>query len=246
MSTAVLFDLDGTLLDTPNAIVRVLAEVVTGSGRPLPPEAELRATVGRPLAACFSALLRLPEDHPEVGQATERFREVFRTSVVPGARSMIFPGVPALLELLRERGHRIAIVTSKIRPSAEELLLHAGLLDRFDAVVCHGMAPRGKPHPDLALLAAGHLGTEPASCVVVGDAVDDMRMARAAGMAALGVTYGVATEEQLTADGAHRVTGSVDGLSRILSGLAGPEELSVLRATPVPRDRRPGERLHVP
>lgn len=246
MSAAVLFDLDGTLLDTPNAIVKVLAEVVTESGRPRPPEPDLRATVGRPLAACFAALFQLPESHPDVGRATERFREVFRTRVVPTAQSMIFPGVPALLEQLREQGHPVAIVTSKIRPSAEELLDNAGLLDHFDAVVCHGMAPRGKPHPDLALLAADRLGTHPVSCVVVGDAVDDMRMARTAGMAAIGVTYGVATEEQLMAEGAHRVTRSVDGLARILGALARSGGLSALHDSSDSYEPTPGHRLQVP
>ena len=216
MTTCILFDLDGTLLDTPRGIVQVLRDVITESGRPLPPEEAMRATVGRPLAAVFSTLLDLPEDHADTVHAVERFRVVFRESVVPGARDLVFPGVPDLLERLRERGHPLAVVTSKIQASAEEILRPAGLRDAFGAVICHGMASRGKPHPDLALLAAERLGSDPAACVVVGDAVDDMRMARSAGMAAVGVTYGVATHAQLADAGAHHVTDSVDGLEAVL------------------------------
>lgn len=226
MTTCVLFDLDGTLLDTPRGIVRVLRDVITESGRPLPPEEAIRATVGRPLAAVFSTLLDLPEDHADTAHAVDRFRVVFREIVVPQAQELVFPGVPDLLKRLRDRGHPLAIVTSKIRASAEEILRPAGLRDDFDTVVCHGMADRGKPHPDLALLAAERLGAEPAACVVVGDAIDDMRMARSAGMAAVGVTYGVATRAQLADAGAHRITDSVDGLEAILATVSTPEGLS--------------------
>ncbi|MCM2578583.1 HAD family hydrolase [Streptomyces meridianus] len=223
MNTCVLFDLDGTLLDTPRGIVRVLRDVIVESGRPLPPEEAIRATVGRPLAAVFSTLLDLPEDHAETAHAVERFRVVFREKVVPGAADLVFPGVPHLLSRLRDGGYPLAVVTSKIQASAEEILRPAGLRDDFDAVICHGMAARGKPHPDLALLAAERLDSDPACCVVVGDAVDDMRMARSAGMTAVGVTYGVATHAQLADAGAHHVTDSVDGLEAILGRLTAPE-----------------------
>ncbi|MFF1543790.1 HAD family hydrolase [Streptomyces sp. NPDC058291] len=214
---AVLFDLDGTLLDTPGAIAGVLQRVLEGIGRPDVPGDRVRATVGKPLGIVFAELTGLPEGHPEVTEAVARFREQFRAEVVPRAAELVFPGVPELLSRLREEGRKIAICTSKIRSSAEELLEPAGLADAFDAVVCHGMAPRGKPHPDLALLAARSVGVAPERCVVVGDAVDDMRMATAAGMRAIGVSYGVATARQLAEAGAEPVTDTVGALDRALT-----------------------------
>jgi len=225
-TTAVLFDLDGTLLDTPGAIVSVLNNVFAESGRPVPPRERVRATVGRPLAAAFAELLELEQEHGEVARAVDRFRDLFREDVVPRAKSLIFPGVPELLVQLRAEGLALAIVTSKIRVSTLELLEPAGLMHHFDAVVCHGMAPQGKPHPDPALLAARELGREPGACVVVGDAVDDVRMAGAAGMRALGVTYGVATAEQLTSAGAESVAESVRVLSEALDGLRSPDVIT--------------------
>ncbi|MEV7277179.1 HAD family hydrolase [Streptomyces sp. NPDC093111] len=216
--SAVLFDLDGTLLDTPSAIADTLRATLAERGRSAS-DARLRATIGRPLAASFAELTDLPEDHPEVHASVDLFRRLFREQAVPRARELVFPGVRALLEELRDGGHQIAIVTSKIRPSAEELLKPAGLYDLFHAVVCHGMAERGKPHPDLALLAARRLGRGPEACVVVGDAVDDMRMARSAGMRAVGVTYGVAAEEALADAGAHTVVRSVGALADVLGTL---------------------------
>lgn len=212
---AVLFDLDGTLVDTPGGMTQVLRAVLRETGREVADD-RLRATVGRPLAASFAGLLGLPADHRDVGRAVGRARELFTETVIPTARDLVFPGVPELLARLREQGRPLAIVTSKVRTSAEELLGATGLADAFDTLSCHGMAARGKPHGDLALLAAAALDTPPGRCVVVGDAVDDMSMARAAGMTGYGVDYGVATEGELRTAGARAVVGSAGALPALL------------------------------
>jgi phosphoglycolate phosphatase len=221
---AVLFDVDGTLVDTPGGMTKVLDAVVRETGREVDRE-RLRATVGRPLAASFATLLGLPEEHAEVAHAVERARRLFTETVIPAAADLVFPEVPPMLAELRERGLPLAVVTSKIRRSAVELLEAAGLLDSFDTLSCHGMAPRGKPAPDLALLACGELGVAAGHCLVVGDAVDDMRMARGAGMAALGVGFGVATPRELLDAGALSVSGSVGELRAALSAATAPAPL---------------------
>ncbi|HEX5567915.1 MAG TPA: HAD family hydrolase [Streptomyces sp.] len=213
---AVLFDVDGTLVDTPGGMTSVLAEVVRETGR----EADgkrLRATVGRPLVASFATLLELPGEHPDVARAVERARRLFTERVIPTAGELVFPGVPEMLAELRDRGVPLAVVTSKVRRSAVELLDAAGLLESFDTLSCHGMAPRGKPHPDLALLACDALRVPPERCLVVGDAVDDMRMARGAGTAAHGVDFGVATRRELLDAGADAVSGSIGELRAALA-----------------------------
>jgi phosphoglycolate phosphatase len=221
MIPAILFDLDGTLIDTPSGIVRVFEEVLAQDGRVVA-ETDIRATVGRPLDASFGVLLDLPADSAAVARAVTRFRDVFRTRVVPGARELVFPGVPALLTRLRAAGHQLAIVTSKVETSAREILTSAGLMDEFEVIVCHGMAPLGKPNPDLALLAADRLGRSPGECVVVGDSVDDVRMALAAGMPVIGVACGVSGPGQLRDAGAVTV---VDDTAEIPTVLATPTRL---------------------
>lgn len=213
--SAVLFDMDGTLIDTPAGILQAHRAVLDEFGV-VQTDAVVRATIGRPLAASCALLLGLAEDHADVVRAVERFRQLFTELVVPNAVGLIFPGVAELLGSLREQGLALAVVTSKGQRGAEELLGAAGLMDSFDAIVCHGMALRGKPHPDLALLAASTLGIDQADCVVVGDAVDDMRMAVSAGMAAYGVGYGVATPEELREAGAQVVLGTVAELADAL------------------------------
>ncbi|MFD2765552.1 HAD family hydrolase [Micromonospora eburnea] len=215
MSTAILFDLDGTLVDTPAGMTTVLRAVVTEHGRTATDD-QLRRTVGRPLTASLATLLGLPVDDPEVGRAADRARRLFTELVIPSAARLVLPGVPELLAALRDRGHPLAVVTSKVRPSAIELLAATGLLDAFDSLSCHGMAERGKPHADLALLAADALGVSPARCIVVGDAVDDVRMANAAGMTPFGVTTGVASRAELLLAGARAVFTGADTLGPAL------------------------------
>ncbi|MFB9908966.1 HAD family hydrolase [Allokutzneria oryzae] len=216
LSKAVLFDLDGTLVDTPQANVRLMTEVLAESGRPMPEADRVRATVGKALEPSFAALLGVPLTDPLVSRQATRFRRLFRDRVLPEAGDLVFPEIPGLLRRLRTAGCALAVVTSKVRSSAEELLAAAGLLEEFDAVVCHGMAPRGKPQPDLALLAARLLALPPSACLVVGDAVDDVLMALAAGMPVVAVTYGVTSAAELLGAGATRLVGSAAELGELL------------------------------
>lgn len=218
---AVLFDMDGTLIDTPAGILRVHREVLAEVGVQQPDEV-VNATIGRPLGASYALMLEQPEESPDVERAVARFRALFTNVVVPNAVELIFPGIPSLLAELRSQGRALAVVTSKGQRGAEELLLASGLMDSFDAVVCHGMAERGKPHPDLALLAAERLDKKVSDCVVVGDAIDDIRMAVSAGMPAFGVSYGVATTEELQAAGAQVVLASVAELADALKNTVSP------------------------
>ncbi|MBB0242796.1 HAD-IA family hydrolase [Streptomyces alkaliphilus] len=214
---AVLFDLDGTLVDTPAGMAEVLTTVVRETGRE-PDESALRATIGRPLATSLAILLDTASTgDPDVTRAAERARTLFTEQVIPRAPELVFPGVPALLAELRDRGVTLAVVTSKVHSSAVELLDAAGLLGAFDTLSCHGMTPRGKPSPDLALLAAAELKVPAGRCLVVGDAVDDIRMAHRAGMAAYGVGYGVAGHDRLLNAGARAVAGTTTELRDALA-----------------------------
>lgn len=211
MNSAALFDLDGTVMDTPAAIVVSLTEMTASIGV-THPERVLRAQIGRPLDSIVDTLL------PGVTvvdreQAKQRFRVSFSAQTLPDARHLIHAGVPQLLEHLRSNGVGVAIVTSKITPSALELLLAAGIREAFDTVVGHEQVQAGKPHPDPALLAAARLDVAPASCVVIGDSTDDIRMGAAAGMRTIGVAWGVSEASTLTEAGADLVTSELESLA---------------------------------
>ncbi|WP_052407667.1 HAD family hydrolase [Allokutzneria albata] len=148
--------------------------------------------------------------------SANRMQTLFRERLLPTAADHVFPGIPELLSALRASGRSLAVITNRSRASAEDLLDAAGLLAEFDLVVGGWMTPRGKPHPDPALLAARLLAVPPEDCVVVGDAVNDTVMAGSAGMRAVGVTYGVDRFERLLAAGAGWVAGSVDKVRSLL------------------------------
>ncbi|KUN82830.1 HAD family hydrolase [Streptomyces griseoruber] len=203
----VVFDLDGTLADTPGAIVSLTLKVLADLGR-APDEAAVRATVGKPLDRNFSQLLGLPVDHPEVEGAMAAYRRGFAEHLAEQRERMLYAGVADGLTRLRASGHLLAIATSKTHAAALNVLRTTGILDRFTCVAGHDSVTRGKPAPDMALHVAGELGLPAADCVVIGDATGDIEMASAAGMASIGVSYGVATTAELLTSGAALVAES--------------------------------------
>lgn len=209
--TAVLFDLDGTLADTPGAIARILADMC-----PLAPPDRLAASVGRPIAGLFAELLAADEDSAAVRTAVSRFRTRFADEVVPHAADLVFPAVRGVLDELVAVGRPIAVVTSKSPAGAAEFLEAAGLAPYFPVTVGFVPGVPGKPAPDQALAAARALGVAPAECVVVGDSTDDVKMAVAAGMGAVGVGYGVASIADLYDSGAGQVAQTPDDLAALL------------------------------
>lgn len=202
--TALLLDLDGTLLDTPRAIAETLQEVFAEFGR-YPGHGDIRATIGRPLNDSVAVLLGTDPGDPLVGQVVDRYRACFARTVLPRAPELLLPGVLDGLRRAREAGLGLGVVTSKISASALPVLDASGLAPLMRVVACHDMVTRGKPHPDLALYAARELGVPPAGCAVIGDSGDDMRMASNAEMTGFGVTTGVGDEAGLLAAGAHAV-----------------------------------------
>ncbi|MFF0461196.1 HAD family hydrolase [Streptomyces mexicanus] len=198
---AVLFDLDGTLADTPAAIGRLLAEVCAEAGRPVA-AADAAATVGIPLEDAFARLLALPAHAAPVAEAVRRYRSLFDARVPAQGPRLAYPGVAEGLARLTAAGIPLAITTSKVTRSAHALLTAMGLDRHFTVVVGHDRVRHGKPDPATALLAAQECGVPAAGCVVVGDAVVDVSMARAAGMRPVAVAYGVGSRPDLAAAGA--------------------------------------------
>ncbi|MFE1166070.1 HAD family hydrolase [Nocardiopsis sp. NPDC058789] len=212
----VLLDLDGTLVDSPSVILAAFHDACAPYGAvPLPDG--VRGLIGRPLDAILPRLLPRADDAVRE-EAKALFRESFARRSREAASSLVFPGIPELLTDLAAEGLRIAVVTSKITRSAHELLESTGLDRHPDLVVGHDRSPRGKPAPDPALLAARSLGLLPEECVVVGDSPDDVSMAVGAGMAAIGVDWGVSDADTLFSAGADHVATTVNELAGHLHG----------------------------
>jgi phosphoglycolate phosphatase len=200
----VIFDLDGTLANTPDAITAILQRILIDRDVHVS-AATARSLVGRPLEQSIAHLLGLSPGHPEVGSAARDYHKLFREFVEGNVDALAYPGVGAGLARLRDGGRLLAVATSKPRRAAERILQLMGMASEFGAVAGDDTVPEGKPHPGMALYVAGRLGLEPAECVVVGDGVADIAMGMAAGMPTIGVSYGVATAAELAGAGADRI-----------------------------------------
>ncbi|REE96259.1 HAD family hydrolase [Thermomonospora umbrina] len=211
----IIFDLDGTLADTPQAITAILMKILADRGA-TPGEARVRAVVGRPLEPALAGLLALSPDHPVVTTAVDDYKRRFREHLRDRGAELAYPGVPEGLSALRADGRLLGIATSKPRGAAERMLGLMNVAEEFRAVAGHDTVRRGKPDPEMALHVAAALGLAPAECVVVGDGVGDVEMGAAAGMEVIGVTYGVATGPELLAAGAARTAGSFAELMDLL------------------------------
>ncbi|MHB9863797.1 HAD-IA family hydrolase [Streptomyces sp. YIM S03343] len=222
MTLVAVFDLDGTLVDTPRAIVETFTAAFEALGESPRPEDEVRATIGLPLEQAFAKLLGVPQDDPRVGEGVTRYQEAFRTVVLPRARSLVFPGVVEGLADLQDHGLQLAVATSKFHSSADALLTAAGLRDRFDVLIGADDVTHPKPHPEPGLTVLDLLGALPGQAVMVGDTTHDLKMAHAAGIRSVAVTYGVHGRSELDAARpsftADTFTEAVDYITGVLPG----------------------------
>ncbi|MFF3572294.1 HAD family hydrolase [Nocardia jiangxiensis] len=211
-TSAVLFDLDGTLLDTPGAIAEqfVLAvEAVTGVD---PGVGAARRLVGRPLLEMAAELSGSSVDSVTAQTVSEEYLTRYREVIVPEAADLLFQGVLGGLSRLADAGLALAVVTSKKHASAELILESAGIRDSFAAVVGADDVEYPKPHRasgDLALTTLGLTEIGPAGAVV-GDTVADIELGHALGAFTVGVTYGVHTTHQIASAATDHVAHTFD------------------------------------
>ncbi|MET9227246.1 HAD family hydrolase [Lentzea sp. NPDC003310] len=197
MNRCAIFDLDGTLIDTPRGLVTTFAAVFAQLDLPTVDSATIRGTIGLPLPSAFAKLLGVPEDDPVVTSCAGLYRPTFRRVVLPAATQLVFRGVYDGLRSLREDGFVLAVATNRLIAQAEELLTAAGLRDEFAVVVGSDQVAKPKPDPESGLVVLRRLGVSAQDAVMVGDTTYDIGMAHGAGMASVAVTYGVHGVDQL-------------------------------------------------
>jgi pyrophosphatase PpaX len=205
----VVFDLDGTLIDTIPLIVASHRHAVqTVLGRDLPDEV-LRSGIGRPLLdqmAVFDA------DRAQDLFDSYRVWNHANTAALLGR----FDGVDDVLRALAAAGAAIGVATSKSRDAVDLAFSIQPPAVPFDAIVTLEDTGRHKPDPEPVLTAIARLGATPAEAVYVGDAPYDIEAARAAGCGAVGVTWGVAAADVLRDAGADAVAATPAELAGIL------------------------------
>ena len=217
--SAVIFDLDGTLVDTPYVIVQTALAALEERGCAGPTADAIRATIGLPLTIAFSGLLGLPEAHGNVQGCVAEYRRLWRERVVPRSKEFLYPGVAEGIAELRRGGLRLGVATSKAQAGAVVQLEAAGIAQFFEVIAGYDAVSRPKPEPDLALYVLDKLGLSPEATVMVGDTTHDLLMARAAGLRAIAVTYGAQSEATLRAENPPYVARDFAGVLAILKSL---------------------------
>jgi HAD superfamily hydrolase (TIGR01509 family) len=214
---ALIFDLDGTLVDTVYAHVFAWQRGLAEAGMPIDGWRIHRrmGMSGGLFARAVAREVGRPLDDAEVEAVQQRHGELFR-ELLPERRPL--PGAVELLAELRERGILHGIATSGRRPEIDASLEALGVGPET-TVVERGDVLRAKPEPDLFLECARRLGAEPDDCYVVGDAVWDLLAARRAKMLSVGVLSGGYGEEELASAGAFRVYRDVKDLHESLDEL---------------------------
>ena len=200
---AILFDWDGTLVDSLGPLYRANLSVMRAFGRAYD-EATHRASYEPDWRRMYRRL-GVPEDR--LDEANERWLAAY----AGGASNALFPGVAGALDRLAATGVRLGLVTAGERAVVGPQLERFGLAGRFEVEVFGDDQPVHKPDPAplRAALAGLGLADRPAATAYVGDFTDDMRMARSAGTRAIGVVSLLADRADLLAAGAHEVVTSV-------------------------------------
>ena len=193
--TAVLFDLDGTLLDTAPDMEAALNTLRTEEGLEDLPYALARAQVSHGSSGLVS--LAFPAaSGPSFEALRARFLALYNERLA--VDTQLFAGCGSLLDALEAQGLRWGIVTNKPGYLATPLLQALSLSARAGCIVAGDTLPQRKPHPAPLLHAAALLGVDAASCLYIGDAERDVQSARAAGMSVLVASYGYLGDEDDT------------------------------------------------
>lgn len=198
--SAVLFDLDGTLVDSIELIVSAAMNAFASRPGPSPTEAQIRNTIGRPLPTTFGPWLVDDNDLPFLIAKYREYQLEHHDRL-----TCCYDGILDTIVALDAAGHPMGIVTSKVGYMAERALVHTGLSRYMRCIVASDTTTKHKPDPEPVLAALEQMNTQPAEALFVGDSPYDMQAARAAGVHALGVTWGAFTAAVLEDAGAEAV-----------------------------------------
>lgn len=188
----IVFDWDGTLLDSAGAIVSAIQAACRDLDLPEPDDARARHVIGLGLVdAMRHAVPDLPPDRYQA--MVDRYRFHY---LAGDHQLTLFKGVPALLERLQGAGHQLAIATGKSRAGLERALDHSGLRPYFLSSRCADEC-HSKPHPQMLEELMLEFGVAPAATVMIGDTSHDLLMASNAGVDGVAVTYGAHPHDHL-------------------------------------------------
>ncbi|HET9425643.1 MAG TPA: HAD-IA family hydrolase [Gemmatimonadaceae bacterium] len=207
----VLFDLDGTLIDSIDLIVKSAQFAFLKCDIECPTDAEWLAGVGRPLPVMFGHFA--PGREQELIAAYREFQLANHDLLV-----RVYDGVPEMLGELAAWGHPMAIVTSKSNVLALRGLVHTGIDQYFEHVVGMDSCQRHKPDPEPVRIALDRLSRDPEGAWFVGDSVHDMESGNAAGVQTVGALWGPFGAEDLAPSRPRHLAGRPNDVISLIVG----------------------------
>lgn len=211
----IVFDWDGTLLDSAAAIVHAIQAACRDLDLPVPDDARARHVIGLGLVDAMRHAV--PDLAPENYQV---MAERYRFHYLSGDQNLtLFAGVPEMLVRLQAAGHTLAIATGKSRLGLERALDHSRLRPYFMASRCADEC-HSKPHPQMLEELTAEFGIAAGATLMIGDTSHDLLMARNAGVDSLAVTYGAHSHEHLREHGPRALLNTVPELDRWLANCA--------------------------
>jgi N-acetyl-D-muramate 6-phosphate phosphatase len=185
---ALLFDLDGTLIDSAPDLAGTANDMLHSRGLAQLPYAELRPAAGSGARGMLGTAFQLNPGDPGYSALRDEFHDRYEQRMLLTA--MVFPGIKQLLEVLSAQGLPWGIVTNKARRFAQPMVQGLLLMPSSGVLVCGDCTPHTKPHPAPLFEAARRMGVPANACAYVGDDLRDVQAARAAGMRSLAAAWG--------------------------------------------------------
>ncbi len=189
----VLFDLDGTLLDTAPDLANALNAVLALNGRPTLPFEQIRPVVSHGGSALIQRGFRLQPDHPDFEPLRKQLLDYYQAHIAD--ETTLFPGMAEVLEHIENNGLKWGVVTNKPGWLTEPLMEALGLSRRAAGIVSGDTLNERKPHPAPLLYACEMIGSAPQQCLYVGDAKRDIEAGHNAGMPTLVAMFGYLMED---------------------------------------------------
>jgi phosphoglycolate phosphatase len=208
----ILFDLDGTLIDSEPGITATLAHAFAKIGAELPPPDVLRTWIGPPFWQTFPSVLG--DDHARIEAAIGHYRARFEQD--GWSAHTVYPGIAQLVAALADAGATLAIVTTKPQHQAQKIINHLPFGGAFSRV--YGPDISGRHCEKAAMIAQALLdfATDAKDAVMIGDRHFDIEGARANGVRALGVGWGFGSRDELVAAGAEAIAVDAPALHEML------------------------------
>lgn len=215
MKPCLIFDLDGTLVDSLPGIAASLNRTLSAHGLPGHSDAMVRGFIGNGLRNLITCAAPQGADSALIESLLGLYRKDYDLSWASG--TLVYPGIHHMLDELRQSGFAMSVLSNKVHGFTVEMVRSIFPAIHFSAVLGQRDGIPHKPHPAGALQIAEMLGTAPENCVVIGDSTMDIETAANAGMRSIAVSWGYHDRDRLLAAGAEKIIDSPSELPPLLA-----------------------------